>query len=1592
VREQIKELFNDNENISHEFFVRKALESLEMEFRKICLTLLSEITANNISLKPLYEVIAALQRPSWGCWNGFLLGLLKERRVILNSGSQQQRETISRAGELTWAAKHMEETEEIQDPEFWLKWGNISGQSLDTAKKNSLKQRELLAIPIQIRNRTAHDNPQDRAWWADTRYVLGFIIRWYLESEFEPHYARLEPGEPWVFEENDEIWCFNGIDNKGAASSVFYVSLSGKSKADHHRAGGIMAAFQKIMGEEALQETNFKRLMNKLAPEELRGFLLGGYIVGEKVGEGGFAEVYQGLQLSTGRKVALKILKPGLPDADRARFLQEAEYLSLFDHPNIVRIYEQNEQPWRKSQLYDLSDEEWFTDFKKSHGAILTFIVIEWIDGKTIDDIYLELKEGKRDWEERQIAVWFKESAAALEVIHNANLIHRDITPKNIMVTENGTVKLMDFGISRTQFEERTIMTSHGKLLGSEPYMSPEQLDFERARAELGPRSDLYSLGSTFYELFTKTRIYGHNNDAVSVATASELKKRGEGPKVPNLLNKNISWEIATILMGCLEIEPADRYENAQKLKNDIHHFLNDMPIEYKRPTLTRRMRLMYKRNRRVANVSAIFIILIIVSTITYIYLINGERTKVIKANQDLQDQIVETNRQKDLAIKNEGLAKTNENLAKENEQKANQAKDLAENSLAKMYYRQAEQEISNNNQRVGIAYLEASLRTGPQPYTAAKIAALLQNEKWPFIKKTLPSGASSYYADYIVLQENNKNLELIDLNGRPLRELKNSVNSALVRTSPRGNCIAATIPTGLRMASPRTLPGITYRIKLWDISGRELPSPQIEVTGPGFQDKFSQDGNWFCINVADNRFCFYSYAKNEYRDFNPAIITSPNYFEVLPDRIESDLIVYDDAQRVVYLHGGILTLYRYDGNSYQEVKRRDLAEVFRFEKDGLTLAEPWPIEKGSSASASKSADLAEKHLMNNRLWISQDMNTLAVSNAGSFVLVDARTGKTVLSDMSMKYFINDIAFSSNSLKVAVSRGSSYYRGNTAAGGYISVFDIPGAKEDFHTNEDFNTPFAGVQFSPDNDLLLAQDQHNTVHIYRTGNGAVYCQPISTGNAFTSVKFTAQGNYLLIGESDSTSAKTGTPNKTRNLLWNIHNGANSQLVKLEPYLRQIICSADGRKIFAGLDRFLYGLDSLNGKVLFKQRASIEQPHLTSMAGNDKTKKILVTYGTFATGPNKRGYCQIFKENGASFSGPLSFDGFEPAMGLFSPDGRKITILFTGAANNGFMGVWDCSSSRLAGISDRIYADDRQKTGFIKAVWMPDGERIVAADSQNIYVFNVKGGLIVKTKGVESKSSVKDFCVSVNGFHVAVASGTAGSSAKGKITVYSLPDLENGKAGVLAGKAFESSPAMITSSPNGKYIAGACENGDVYVMNFADLTVVSSVLKHDGAIKSMQFDNTSQFIATGLDMSATLNKPVSRKDEVLNIDVPIIQQTKGKYIIWNIQQQLPIQTAFLDDRVLGMALTNDNRFIFASPTTLYSQWIPMDPNEKWIGNSITRLSGYILANDGVLQRVSQNQTEIENSILPSKSYWSNLMRLMLKDNFTFDPPEP
>src|SRR5262249_54855284 len=148
------------------------------------------------------------------------------------------------------------------------------------------------------------------------------------------------------------------------------------------------AALERLFGREAFQGESLKKLLARLAPEQLKGVLLGDFLIrGPAAGRGGVAGGYAGGPGSTGRQVAVKVLHDGLDEEDRARFLQEGVLLSHFNHPRIVSVLGQGEGPWfppREPAVAEaLAREEWYRELVKS-APVKTFLALEWVEGQTL--------------------------------------------------------------------------------------------------------------------------------------------------------------------------------------------------------------------------------------------------------------------------------------------------------------------------------------------------------------------------------------------------------------------------------------------------------------------------------------------------------------------------------------------------------------------------------------------------------------------------------------------------------------------------------------------------------------------------------------------------------------------------------------------------------------------------------------------------------------------------------------------------------------------------------------------------------------------------------------------------------------------------------------------------------------------------------------------------------------------------------------------------------------------------------------------------------------------------------------------------------
>jgi serine/threonine-protein kinase len=278
--------------------------------------------------------------------------------------------------------------------------------------------------------------------------------------------------------------------------------------------------------------------------------LLGGrYQVGELLGYGGMAEVHRGRDLRLGRDVAIKTLRHDLArDATfQLRFRREAQNAASLNHPAIVAVY-------------DTGDE------RGSAGEELPYIVMEFVNGRTLKEV---LAAEGRLMPRRALEIT-GDICAAIDFSHRHGIIHRDIKPGNVMLTQTGQVKVMDFGIARALASGATTMTQTSAVIGTAQYLSPEQARGEAVDA----RSDVYATGCVLYEL-----LCGHppfvGDNPVSVA----YQHVREDPRPPSASNRDVTPDIDAVVLKALAKNPLNRYQSAGEMRADIMRAAAGRPV-----------------------------------------------------------------------------------------------------------------------------------------------------------------------------------------------------------------------------------------------------------------------------------------------------------------------------------------------------------------------------------------------------------------------------------------------------------------------------------------------------------------------------------------------------------------------------------------------------------------------------------------------------------------------------------------------------------------------------------------------------------------------------------------------------------------------------------------------------------------------------------------------------------------------------------------------------------------------------------------------------------------------------------------------------
>jgi serine/threonine protein kinase len=262
----------------------------------------------------------------------------------------------------------------------------------------------------------------------------------------------------------------------------------------------------------------------------MSGQIIGKYKLVEKLGEGGMGEVYRGINMMVEREVAIKFLRPELAGQPQVveRFRSEAVTLAKLNHPNIATLY----------------------DFDRQGDSFI--MVLEFVRGVTLDDVLQKRGAIPVD----QAVPIFCQVLDGIQHAHDFGIIHRDIKPANMMLTEKGTLKVLDFGIARILGTAR--MTRQGNIIGTIEYMSPEQV----RGMETDERSDIYSLGMLLYEMLTGRCPFEIQNEFELMKAQIE-----QFPMPPRQLNPAIPEVVEQAIWRSIQKDPAQRFQNASEFR-----------------------------------------------------------------------------------------------------------------------------------------------------------------------------------------------------------------------------------------------------------------------------------------------------------------------------------------------------------------------------------------------------------------------------------------------------------------------------------------------------------------------------------------------------------------------------------------------------------------------------------------------------------------------------------------------------------------------------------------------------------------------------------------------------------------------------------------------------------------------------------------------------------------------------------------------------------------------------------------------------------------------------------------------------------------
>jgi formylglycine-generating enzyme required for sulfatase activity len=379
------------------------------------------------------------------------------------------------------------------------------------------------------------------------------------------------------------------------------------------------------------------------ADDPLLGKALGDYRLLREIGRGGMAVVYEAEQVSLGRRVALKVLPFAavLDPRQLQRFKNEALAAAHLNHPHIVPVYAVGCE--RGVHYYAMQFVE-----GQSLALAIREMKVERVarepegprtpissHGSNREPAYI-----------RMAASLGMQAAEALDHAHHLGVVHRDVTPGNLLVDVSGTLWVTDFGLASSMADVSLTMT--GEILGTIRYMSPEQALGKRV--PLDHRTDIYSLGATLYELFTLQPAFPGDDPHLVIRDIAF-----RDPVPARRLNPALPADLETVIQKAMTKDPAGRYASAQEMADDFRRFLDDKPVLARRPSLAARAAKWSRRHRRLVAVAGALAVTAVVALAAGTALLAREQRNTRAALAEIL-RLADTKRVRDLLREEERL------------------------------------------------------------------------------------------------------------------------------------------------------------------------------------------------------------------------------------------------------------------------------------------------------------------------------------------------------------------------------------------------------------------------------------------------------------------------------------------------------------------------------------------------------------------------------------------------------------------------------------------------------------------------------------------------------------------------------------------------------------------------------------------------------------------------------------------------------------------------------------------------------------------------------------------------------------------------